>query len=108
MTAMKWWGWGNDGVEFTHEDKPGLAPFIARAIAVDVRSKHAAPVRFEDLQIADPTLAPELRADLDEAVSHSFVSTDSLDRLVHARGKSLRDLIRQRRGDLPRVPDVVV
>jgi len=27
---------------------------------------------------------------------------------VHARGKSLRDLIRQRRGDLPRVPDVVV
>jgi alkyldihydroxyacetonephosphate synthase len=27
---------------------------------------------------------------------------------VHARGKSLRDLIRQRRGEPPRVPDVVV
>ena len=29
MPAMKWWGWGHDGVEFTHQDKPALAPFIA-------------------------------------------------------------------------------
>ena len=37
-----------------------------------------------------------------------FVSVDRLDRVVHARGKSLRDLIHQRRGELPRVPDAVV
>ena len=36
------------------------------------------------------------------------VSTDALDRLVHARGKSLRDLVRSRSGDLGRLPDVVV
>ena len=36
------------------------------------------------------------------------VSTDPLDRVVHTRGKSLRDLVRQRRGDMPRLPDVVV
>ena len=30
MAAMKWWGWGQEGVEFSHEDKPALAPFIAR------------------------------------------------------------------------------
>ena len=36
------------------------------------------------------------------------VSTDPLDRVVHGRGKSLRDLVRQRRGDIPRPPDVVV
>jgi alkyldihydroxyacetonephosphate synthase len=108
MTAMKWWGWGNEGVGFTHEDKPALAPFIAQAIDVDVRRKVAAPVRFEELPIPDPALPAELRADLDEAVGASFVSTDALDRVVHARGKSLRDLIRQRRGDLPRLPDAVV
>jgi alkyldihydroxyacetonephosphate synthase len=108
MTPMKWWGWGNEGVEFTHEDKPGMAAFIAQAIDVDVRRKVAAPVRFEELQIPDPSLPGELRADLDEALGASFVSTDPLDRVVHARGKSLRDLIRQRRGDLPRLPDVVV
>ena len=36
------------------------------------------------------------------------MSTDQLDRVVHTRGKSLRDLVRQRRGDMPRVPDAVV
>ena len=37
-----------------------------------------------------------------------WVSTDPLDRVVHARGKGLRDLVRHRRGDLGRLPDVVV
>ncbi len=31
-----------------------------------------------------------------------------MDRVVHARGKSLRDLVSQRRGELGRLPDVVV
>ena len=108
MPAMKWWGWGQDGVEFTHQDKPALAPFIADKIGVDVRVKGAAPVRFEELQIEKPMLPAGLRADLERALGERFVSTESLDRVVHARGKSLRDLIRQRRGELPRLPDVVV
>ena len=108
MTAMKWWGWGREGVEFTHEDKPALRPFIAREIDVDVRRKVAAPARFEDLRIPDPRLPPELRADLEEAAGASFVSVSPLDRVVHARGKSLRDLIRQRRGELAHLPDAVV
>jgi alkyldihydroxyacetonephosphate synthase len=108
MTAMKWWGWGEEGVEFSHEDKPDLAPFIARAIGVDVGRKVAAPVQFDRLQIPDPQLPAGLRAALERAVTAPFVSTDPLDRVVHARGKSLRDLIRQRSGDLPRLPDVIV
>lgn len=108
MPAMKWWGWGDEAVEFSHEDKPDLAPFIAEAIGVDVGRKVAAPVRFDDLQVPDPNLVDGLRGALEQAVGAEFVSTDPLDRLVHARGKSLRDLIRQRSGDLGRVPDVVV
>ena len=54
MAVMKWWGWGEEGVEFTHEDKPGLAPFILEAIGVDVRRKVVAPLRFDQLQIPDP------------------------------------------------------
>jgi alkyldihydroxyacetonephosphate synthase len=108
MPAMKWWGWGHEGVEFSDEDKPALGPFIADKIGVDVRVKSAAPLRFDELEIAEPNLPAELRADLEEAIGERFVSTDALDRVVHGRGKSLRDLIRQRRGDLPRLPDVVV
>jgi len=108
MPAMKWWGWGHDGVEFSHRDKPALRPFILDKIGVDVRVLGGAPVRFDQLPIAEPILPDDLCADLEQAVGHRFVSTEPLDRVVHGRGKSLRDLIRQRRGDLPRLPDVVV
>jgi alkyldihydroxyacetonephosphate synthase len=105
---MKWWGWGLDGVEFTHEDKPELAAFIEYAVGVDVASATARRIRWEELEVPAPALPDGLRAALEQAVTAAFVSVDPLDRVVHARGKSLRDLIRQRRGDLPRVPDVIV
>jgi alkyldihydroxyacetonephosphate synthase len=107
MAAMKWWGWGEEGVEFSHEDKPDLAPFIAQAIGVDVGMKLEAPSRFDELQIPDPQLPDGLRAELERAVSSEFVSIDPFDRVVHARGKSLRDLIWQRSGELHRVPDAI-
>ena len=108
MAAMKWWGWGEHGVAFTDEDKPELAPFLQRHLGLDVRRRPSPPPRFEDLRVAEPSLPTDLRADLEEAVGAGGVSTDALDRLVHARGKSLRDLLRQRSGDVGRLPDVVV
>jgi alkyldihydroxyacetonephosphate synthase len=108
MPATKWWGWGYEGVEFSDEDKPELAPFIAEAIGIDIGRMVAAPVRFDELDIPEPQLPAGLRVALEEAVGGPYVSTDPLDRVIHARGKSLRDLIRQRRGDFTRLPDVVV
>ena len=108
MPAMKWWGWGEPSTSFTHEDKPDLAPFLERHLGIDVRRPAPPPPRLDDLQIQPPELPDDLRAALDDAVGHEFVSTDALDRVVHARGKSLRDLLRQRSSDLGRLPDVVV
>ncbi len=108
MAAMKWWGWGSEGVAFTHEDKPELIPFIERVLGLKVGAPTSAPVRLEDLELAEPKLSEALRSGLERAVGAEFVSVDRLDRVVHARGKSLRDLIHQRRGELPRVPDAVV
>jgi alkyldihydroxyacetonephosphate synthase len=108
MAAMKWWGWGLDGVEFTHDDKPDLAPFIERVLGIRVGPPTAMPVRFEDLPVPEPDLPDGLREALEEAVGPDAVSVDRMDRVVHARGKSLRDLILQRRGELTRIPDVVV
>jgi alkyldihydroxyacetonephosphate synthase len=70
--------------------------------------KVAAPVRFDQLPVPDPNVPPALRTELEQALSGRFVSIDPLDRVVHSRGKSLRDLIRQRRGHLARLPDVIV
>ncbi|HEY2319319.1 MAG TPA: FAD-binding oxidoreductase [Solirubrobacteraceae bacterium] len=108
MAAMKWWGWGHEGLEFTHEDKPDLAPFIERVLGIRVGPRTEVPVLFADLPVPEPSLPDELRRALEQAVGAEFVSVERLDRIVHARGKSLRDLILQRRGDLRRVPDVVV
>ena len=106
--GMKWWGWGDEGVGFTHEDKPDLGPFIKHHIDLDVDQVAAERVAFEDLPIPKPSLPPSLRVALQGAVGADQVSTDPLDRLVHARGKCLRDLVRHRRGDIGRLPDVVV
>jgi alkyldihydroxyacetonephosphate synthase len=107
-SGMKWWGWGDEGVAFTHTDKPALAPFIKRHLGLDVEGQTARPVAFHDLSIPEPTMAPDLQAALEAAVGSEAVSTDPLDRVVHARGKCLRDLVRHRRGDLGRLPDAVV
>src|ERR1700752_2475648 len=108
MTAMKWWGWGPEGVEFTDDDKPDLGPFIAKSIGLDVRGVTNPRPRFEDLHVPEPRLPRGLRDALEQALGARHVSVAPLDRVVHARGKSMRDLILQRRGELTRVPDVVV
>jgi alkyldihydroxyacetonephosphate synthase len=108
MAAMRWWGWGHDGVSFTHEDKPALGPFLQRHLELDVTRVTSRPVAFEALRIPEPSLSPDLRAALEEALGGALTSSDPLDRVVHARGKSLRDLVRHRHGELGRLPDVVV
>jgi alkyldihydroxyacetonephosphate synthase len=105
---MKWWGWGSEDVSFSHQGKPELAPFIERVLELDVRRPGARPISFEHLEIPAPALEAGLTALLENAVGPEHVSTDDHDRVVHARGKSLTDLIRQRRGDFGRLPDAVV
>jgi alkyldihydroxyacetonephosphate synthase len=105
---MKWWGWGAEDVAFSHEGRPELRPFIERHLALDVRRGGARPVALDELQIPEPALPARLAARLKEAVGAEHVSTDGHERVVHGRGKSLTDLVRQRRGDLGRLPDVVV
>jgi alkyldihydroxyacetonephosphate synthase len=105
---MKWSGWGDEGTSFTHVDKPRLRPFILRHLELDIAHATSTPVGFDELAVGLPSLPAALRDALERAVGADHVSTDALDRVVHARGKSLRDLVRQRRGELGRLPDVVV
>ena len=108
VDTMKWWGWGSEDVAFTHEDKPALGPFLERHVGIDVTADTARPAPFDELRIPDPCVTSGLWQALERAVTDRFVSTDALDRVEHARGKSLRDLVRHRRGELGRLPDVVV
>jgi alkyldihydroxyacetonephosphate synthase len=105
---MKWWGWGRDDVAFSHEGQPELGPFIKRYLELDIEQIVERPPPFESLSVPEPALPSALQMELEAALGEQHVSTDELDRVVHARGKSLSDLVRQRRGDFRRLPDVVV
>ncbi|TDD62905.1 FAD-binding oxidoreductase [Kribbella antibiotica] len=105
---MKWWGWGVDGVAFSHDDKPSLAPFVQKVIDVDLNAPAEPPMAFEDLAVPASQLSEDLQKALSGALGDEYVVSTDLDRVVHAFGKSLRDLVRIRASDLRRIPDVVV
>jgi alkyldihydroxyacetonephosphate synthase len=108
MRHMKWWGWGDDGISFRQDDKPEFAAFVKSAIDIDVTKAAAAVTDLNSLPIPSSTSSPQLRASLESIVGAANLKDDALERVVHAYGKGLRDLVRIRRGDLGRVPDLVV
>src|SRR5262245_44731753 len=105
---MKWWGWGEEGVSFQHEDKPAFAAFVKSAIDIDV-SLDPEPVQdLAQMEVPQANVPSELILEFQRIVGIPCVRQESLDRVVHAYGKGLRDLVRIRRGDFGRLPDVVV
>src|SRR5690606_36886468 len=65
---MKWWGWGVEGVGFHHEDKPGMAPFVLKAIDLDLNSAPEVTVDFVSLDIPEPKIDAGLLDRLTEVV----------------------------------------
>lgn len=107
---QKWWGWGYDGIpDFHYENKPAFAPFVLTHVGLDLATAPVVrPPALSDLDVP-ATLASE--ADLDALaaiVGAANVLTDDETRIVHWAGRSVRDLIRTRKGDFSRVTDVVV
>lgn len=105
---MKWWGWGDEGVVFEHRDKPALAPFVRQVIGIDLDSAPSSVPEFDALAVPASVMGDQLRVALVAAVGEEWVTTEPLERVIHAYGKSLRDLVRLRQGDVGRPPDAVV
>ena len=105
---MKWWGWGVEGVGFHHQDKPGFRPFVIEAIDLDVNTPAPEAMSLSSLSVPKPMISDELVAELTEIVGAANAVSEDMDRIVHTYGKSVRDLMRMRSGDIPRVPDIVV
>jgi len=105
---MKWWGWGVEGVSFHWEDKPAFPAFVSRAVGIDITQAPESPKSIAELHVPAPRIGDDVRGRLTDAVGATHVAYDDLDRVVHTYGKSLRDLLRLRAADLPRVPDAVV
>lgn len=110
VVHQKWWGWGQEGVAFSHSNKPNFAPFVLANIGLDLSVPGTPPPAFEDVDVPASRLdaGGELARVLREAVGEEAFVVDDLVRVVHTHGKGLADLVKVRRGELPRVPDVVL
>src|SRR5687768_15528502 len=97
VSHMKWWGWGNDGVGFHWEDKPGFAPFVLHAVGLDLHTAQPVPEpSFADLKVPTSKATATFTGALAGIVGEDDVTTDDMERVVHTYGKSLRDLVRIR------------
>lgn len=107
---QKWWGWGpEDGVRYAIEDKPKFPAFAKEVLGIDISgAKVIDDPKFSDLQVPASIAGDELLAELRSTLGEANVIVDDELRVVHAYGKGVRDLVRVRRGELGRVPDVVV
>ena len=107
MKHMKWWGWGDEGVSYRYDDKPTFAQFIKDVIDIDVTLPPVSVRALDSFPMPPSHAPPDLQASLEAIVGSRNLECDPLDRVVHAYGKSLRDLVRIRRGDFGRIPDLI-
>ncbi len=105
--GLRWWGWGTLDRTYPLGDRPGFWPFLdARIGPLDDQLRPVTPL--SEIGLPPPRLPPEVLSALRQAVGPDHVSTEHLDRVTHALGKSYPDLIRLRRGEIEHPPDAVI
>jgi alkyldihydroxyacetonephosphate synthase len=107
--SLRWNGWGRLG-ESMHLSRPREAALLAelsrRLGRPIVRSPE--PVEIESIKLPPPKLGADTIGRLRAACGDDGVRTSAFERVTHATGKSLPDLLRLRSGEIDAVPEAVV
>ncbi|HEV8594503.1 MAG TPA: FAD-binding oxidoreductase, partial [Thermoplasmata archaeon] len=105
--AVKWWGWGAEGHTVSLKARPSLLFYLRGAIGG--LEGDALPVPTPESVALPPSRLPETElAAFREILWDKPVATSHAERLLHAVGKSYRDLLRLRLGLVPSAPDAVL
>jgi alkyldihydroxyacetonephosphate synthase len=96
---MRWWGWGEDGHAGSVSDA-ALAWLEGELGTLDAPR---GAVALEEVRLEAPRLPAAVRERFGD-----IARDDRATRVVHARGKSYPDLVRQRAGDCRGAPDAVL
>ena len=102
---MRWWGWGEDAHAVRLPE--GVLARLRSELGMD-GSERGERVALEEVTLPEPALPATARAALARAVGQENVIDAHADRVTHALGKSLADLVRIRSGDGSGAPDAVV
>src|SRR6476659_8827587 len=99
MRRRKHWGWGFEDEQPRAEDLRAMAPRLREGLGFEPQEVED-PVPLDRVVLPEPRIAPP-------AALEDICESDVRERVVHAQGKSLADVVRGLRGDFPHPPDVV-
>ncbi|NKE08979.1 MULTISPECIES: FAD-binding oxidoreductase [Kocuria] len=105
---QKWWGWGEENVFFTWQNKPAFAPMVKRAIGIDLRPRQRDTVDFATAQVPETRISTEQLEILNGIVGADNAVTEDHTRVVHWAGKAVTDILKTLQNRFDRIPDVVV
>ena len=103
---MKFTGWGDPLKAYDLTHRPSLWPFVHSQLGLEDRIEPT--VNPADIVVPAPRLDAAFLGLVTATLGASQISTDARVRLLHTYGKSYRDLLRARAGQLDRVPDAVL
>jgi alkyldihydroxyacetonephosphate synthase len=104
---LRWWGWGTSDQSYDLSNRPGFWPFMQANLGVGP-GPLAEPVPLDAIMLPPPRLDAEVLGSLQKKLDATVVNTSHEMRVLHAYGKSYKDLVRLRRGEVPHPPDAVV
>jgi alkyldihydroxyacetonephosphate synthase len=107
--ALRWNGWGRLGesVDLSRAREAALLAALGRRLGRTL-SRTDPPVEIDELKPPPAKLPPDVVARLRAACGDEGVRTSAFERVTHALGRSLPDLMRLRRGEIEHFPEVVV
>ena len=104
----RWWGWGDVNKTYPIEERPTYVPFIEKKLDIKVdKIRHPDP-DLDDLELRESRLKPKVLAAIEGIAGEGNVSTTRRDRVMHAIGRSYRDCLLARMGQINHPPDAVV
>lgn len=106
--TMKWHGWGAEGQAFDPVGRPNLWPYAKAHLGIRETQPVSRPVDAVSIELPAARKHPAFIAEIERALGPDRWSDAHMDRLVHAYGKSTRDLWRARHGHVAFAPDYVL
>ncbi len=106
---MKLFGWGWTDISYDHKGRDeAFYRQLSQTLDVDCSQVSQPPINIEEIPLPDSKLTPTDLSMLEAVVGKKGLVYDRFERLAHAYGKSLHDLVRIRKGIIEAVPDAVV
>jgi alkyldihydroxyacetonephosphate synthase len=97
--TRSWWGWGNVEDALSESETREHVARVATMLPGHDLTDHAPP-KPDELELPSSRVRPP-------AALAALCSADAIDRAGHARGKAFRDVVRNVRGKLDYVPDLI-